>query len=215
MKWSIFKYALIVLLLLIISTYAKAERTSLKLSQERRSKWEKLIPDYHKLQYAGSMGFLSVGTGWAYGKHNNWETEILLGFVPRYRTEDISLTATLKQNYIPFHLDLDKKRPGKWVLAPLTASIYFNKIFGEHFWTELPERYPEKYYVLATNLRFNISVGQSITYQLSPNKYAKKSISFFYEVCTNDCYMIEAIQDRTIGLKEILSLSLGIKIDMY
>ena len=145
MKWSIFKYALIVLLLLIISTYAKAERTSLELSQERRSKWEKLIPDYHKLQYAGSMGFLSVGTGWAYGKHNNWETEILLGFVPRYRTEDISLTATLKQNYIPFHLDLDKKRNGKWVLAPLTASIYFNKIFGEHFWTELPERYPEKY----------------------------------------------------------------------
>ena len=214
MKWSIFKYALIVLLLVTL-TDARAERSFNELSEKRRSKWEKLIPDYHKLQYAGAMGFLSVGTGWAYGKHNSWETEILIGFVPRYRTEDISLTATLKENYIPFHIDLDKKKHGKWVLAPLTASLYINKIFGEHFWTELPERYPEKYYVLATNLRFNVSIGQGITYRLNPNKYAGKSISFFYEVGTNDCYLIEAIQDRSIGLKEILSLSLGIKIDMY
>lgn len=214
MKWSIFKCILIGWIL-FSSTDTWAERSSKELSDLRRSKWDKLIPDYHKLQYAGSMGFLSLGTGWTYGKHNNWETEFLIGVVPRYRTEDISITATLKENYIPFHLDLDQKKPGKWVFAPLTASIYFNKIFGEHFWTELPERYPEKYYVLATNLRFNVSLGQSITYGLRANKYAGKSISFFYEVGTNDCYIIEAIQDKSIRMKDILSLSLGIKIDMY
>ena len=30
------------------------------------SRWEKLIPRYTKLQFAGSMGMLSLGTGWNY-----------------------------------------------------------------------------------------------------------------------------------------------------
>lgn len=48
-----------------------------------KSHWEKIIPRYSKLQYAGSMGMLSLGTGWNYGR-DHWETDIWLGLVPRY-----------------------------------------------------------------------------------------------------------------------------------
>ena len=34
------------------------------------SRWEKLIPRYTKLQFAGSMGMLSLGTGWNYYRNH-------------------------------------------------------------------------------------------------------------------------------------------------
>ena len=48
-----------------------------------RSAWEALIPTHTKIQYAGGMGLLSWGIGWDYGKRGQWETDLLLGFIPR------------------------------------------------------------------------------------------------------------------------------------
>lgn len=47
-----------------------------------RRAWEALIPTHTKLQYAGGMGLLSWGIGWDYGKRGQWETDLLLGFIP-------------------------------------------------------------------------------------------------------------------------------------
>lgn len=35
-----------------------------------RKHWEALIPTHTKIQFAGNMGLLSLGTGWDYGKRN-------------------------------------------------------------------------------------------------------------------------------------------------
>lgn len=61
------------------------------------SRWEKLIPHYTKLQFAGSMGMLSLGTGWNYYR-NHWETDVYLGIVPR--NSDRHAMATLHSNRI-------------------------------------------------------------------------------------------------------------------
>lgn len=66
-----------------------------------RRAWEALIPTHTKLQYAGGMGLLSWGIGWDYGKRGQWETDLLLGFIPRYSSKHFKMTMTLKQNYIP------------------------------------------------------------------------------------------------------------------
>lgn len=47
-----------------------------------RKHWESLIPTHTKLQFAGNMGLLSLGTGWDYGKRNQWETDIFSVFCP-------------------------------------------------------------------------------------------------------------------------------------
>ena len=52
-----------------------------------RKSWDKLIPEYGKIQYAGNMGLLSFGTGWDYGKRKQWETDLLFGFVPKYESK--------------------------------------------------------------------------------------------------------------------------------
>ena len=52
-----------------------------------RKNWERIIPTHSKIQYAGNMGLLSFGTGWDYGKRNEWETDLLLGFIPKYSSK--------------------------------------------------------------------------------------------------------------------------------
>lgn len=48
-----------------------------------RKNWERIIPTHAKIQYAGNMGLLSFGTGWDYGKRNQWET----GYIARIHPE--------------------------------------------------------------------------------------------------------------------------------
>ena len=43
----------------------RAERHQRKLEQYK-SGWNRLIPKYQNVQYAGSMGLLSLGVGWDY-----------------------------------------------------------------------------------------------------------------------------------------------------
>lgn len=73
-----------------------------------RKNWERIIPTHAKIQYAGNMGLLSFGTGWDYGKRNQWETDILLGFIPKYSSKKTKVTMTLKQNYMPWSINIGK-----------------------------------------------------------------------------------------------------------
>ena len=109
MKWSIFKYALCAGLMLIwFSPEVSAQQAPAELNSKYdkrvhryRRNWEKLIPTHTKIQFAGNMGLLSFGTGWDYGKKNQWETDIFFGFVPKYDSKRAKATMTLKQNISP------------------------------------------------------------------------------------------------------------------
>lgn len=52
-----------------------------------RKHWESLIPTHTKLQFAGNMGLLSLGTGWDYGKRNQWETDIFFRYSAQVRLQ--------------------------------------------------------------------------------------------------------------------------------
>lgn len=172
-----------------------------------RSFWAKLIPSHHKLQFAGSMGVLSLGVGWDYGKKNQWETDLFVGYLPKFEGKKGHVTLTLKENYIPWRMELGKKR---LVLEPFTVSLYINKILGEEFWSKEPDRYPDRYYGIATNLRFNLAFGQRINFKIKPIALSNQ-IGLFYEVNTNDLYVISYFTNKYLTLTDIFSLSLGIK----
>ena len=74
----------------------------------------------------------------------------------------------------------------------------------------MPEKYPENYYFWAVNTRFHIFMGEAISLKLK-EKMIGKEVAFFYEFNTNDLYLISAIQNKTIGLKDIVSLSFGLR----
>ena len=71
-----------------------------------RKGWNSLIPTHNKIQYAGNMGMFSFGTGWDYGKRDQWETDLFFGFIPKHDSHRAKMTMTLKQNYMPWSLEL-------------------------------------------------------------------------------------------------------------
>lgn len=177
-----------------------------------RKHWQGLIPTQLIVQNAGNMGFLSAGIGWNYGRHNQWETNLLLGYLPEYESSRGKLTMTLKQNYIPWSIYV---KDG-WSIEPLSCGLYLNTVFGHEFWDRQPGRYPDKYYeFLSTKVRANIFVGQRVTKIIPYNKRKKiKSITAFYEVSTCDLYIRAMIIDRYLSLWDILGLSVGVKVQM-
>lgn len=207
MKSFNIKPILILFPFLLVSLCLQAQDDRYAKRIERyTSFWEKLIPRYTKLQFAGSMGMLSVGTGWNYGK-DHWETDFLLGLVPRNSDRHAMATITLKQNYIPWHIPLHER----FSLEPLTCGLYINTLLDKDFWVRNPDRYPNGYYTFSTRVRTHIFVGQRITLNLKSKKRWNKSISLFYELSTCDLYLISAATNHYLKPRDYLSLSFGAK----
>lgn len=171
-----------------------------------RERWNRLIPRYAKLQFAGGMGVISAGVGWDYGRKRQWETDVLIGLLPRFSSANASATFTLKQNYIPWKLPVS----GRWSVEPLATGLYVNKLTARNFWGREPEKYGGPYYRFATNMRVSVFLGQRVTYSFS-NSRRRKSVTAFYEISSNDLYLVSAFTNRSLGLDDILVLSFGLK----
>ena len=173
-----------------------------------RRNWERIIPTHSKIQFAGNMGLLSFGTGWDYGKHNQWETDLLLGFIPKYSSKKAKITMTLKQNYMPWSINIGKG----FSTEPLTCGLYMNTVFGDQFWVNEPDRYPKGYYGFSSKVRFHIFMGQRLTYDIDPQRrFLAKSVTFFYEISTCDLYVVSAATNSYLRPRDYLSLSFGLK----
>ena len=169
-----------------------------------RRNWERIIPTHSKIQYAGNMGLLSFGTGWDYGKRNQWETDVLLGFIPKYSSKKAKVTMTLKQNYMPWSINIGKG----FSTEPLACGLYVNTVFGNQFWVNEPERYPKGYYGFSSKVRFHVFMGQRLTYDIDPQRrFMAKSVTFFYEISTCDLYVISAVNNSYLRPRDYLSLS--------
>lgn len=177
--------------------------------EEKKAFWAKLIPDHHKLQFAGGMGMFNLSTGWSYGRKSQWETDLYLGFIPKFSSNRTKLTMTLKQTYIPWQIDLNEH----FSFNPLTTGLYMNTVLDPNFWVEEPDKYPDLYYKFSTRIRFHAFMGQSWNYTPIVSR-PNRCISFFYEVSACDLYIISAVPNKSINLSDILVLSLGVKVKL-
>lgn len=131
-----------------------------------RQNWESLIPTQLILQTCGNMGLFSVGVGWDYGKRGQWETQLLFGYIPKYSSHSAKMTITLKENYIPWSINLKKG----WSFEPLECGLYFNTVIGQDFWTKQPTKYQSGYYPFSTRIRPNIFIGERFSKEIPKNK---------------------------------------------
>ena len=210
----------IIAILLLLGTNSWAEndktdkdRQARKDNKEERirNRWNDLVPKQNKLQFAGSMGMFSGSIGWYYGKKNQWETDVFLGFIPKSKSQNLHVTFTVKETFTPWRKSINDNLE----FEPLTTGIYINKIFGEYFWNKLPKKYPNGYYFWAVNTRFNVFIGQALTFKLKKTPLSGKELSFYYELSTNDLYLISAVGNRSISAFDIMGLSLGIRYRMF
>ena len=218
---------LITSLLLLLFTLQITAGDSIYVQQSHESKydmrirryrkhWAGLIPTQFVIQNAGNMGLLSAGLGWNYGSRRQWETDLMVGFIPKHQSTRTKMTMTLKENYIPWSItpraDFNKQK--MLSVEPLTVSIYINTVYGDEFWKNQPNRYPDKYYeFMSTKFRLNLALGQRITMNIPEKMRVRHSrVSLFYEVSSCDLYIRSMFQDSRVKLKDIIGLSLGIKL---
>ena len=211
MKLYNIKKLLYITFIFLLMPFSISAQSKYEQHVERyQSAWQKLIPRYTKLQFAGSMGLLSAGIGWDYGKKHQWETDVMLGFVPHY-TSKAKATFTLKQNYMPWKVNLGNN----FSMEPLTCGLYVNTVLSGDFWVREPDRYPHGYYNFSTKIRSNIFAGQRFTYNFDMDKvHIAKAVTFFYEIGTSDLYIVSAFGNSYLKPKDYLHLSLGLKLQI-
>lgn len=192
-------------------TVVKHSRYDKRIHRYRRY-WGALIPTQTVLQTCGNMGLFSFGVGWDYGKHQQWETQLLFGYIPKYDSNSAKMTITLKQNYIPWSVTMGHG----WAFEPLECGLYFNTVLGSDFWTKQPSKYGSGYYPFSTRIRPNIFVGERFMVDVPENRRKfVKSVTFFYELSTNDIYFMRFYRNGSAGFWDVFGLSLGIKTQLF
>ncbi len=174
--------------------------------------WHSLTPRRVVIQYAGGIGFVSAGLGWAYGSHNSWETDFMLGYVPPYTTGRGKLTITARETYVPFDFRIyDAVR-----MQPLAVSMYFNVITGHEFWMSEPTRYPHKYYGFSSGIRSGISLGQRLHLRIPAEKRRRfNDVMFYYDFNACDIDIAAFASNHSVSLWDIVNISLGVKFTVF
>jgi hypothetical protein len=172
-------------------------------AQELKKTTFKIIRSHWTAQFAGSMGVLALGPGFVYGP---WDSEVLLGYVPKFDTQKVKYTLNFRQTYKPFKLNLGRNAS----LYPLRTGMFVNTTIGKEFWMSSPEKYPTKYYTFSTKLRLNVFAGQELSLHLKSKNL--ESLLFFYDVHTSDHYLMSRVQNTYLRKRNYLGLALGMKV---
>ena len=173
--------------------------------------WERLLPTHVKAQYAGGMGFLSAGYGWDYGRKCRWETDMMIGVLPKAYSDRTHMTFTLKQNYIPWSIRCGERFA---VETPVVRHLHELHL-GRGFWIREPDRYPgDQYYNFTSRLRFHLYVGQRFTFYLKGDSLLRH-ITLFYEFSANDWTSSPSAGTGVSDWTKSSNFSVGIKFQLF
>ncbi len=189
----------------------KIDRYEYRLERHQRF-LHSLIPDFYRIQYAGSTGLFNIGCGWDYGKRSQNETDIMFGYVPKYDKDSHFFTFTLRQTYVPCTKLLYKDVIS---FQPLSCGAFLNSVLDSRYWIREPDRYPNaSYYLFSSKVRVHLFVGQRYTLHIPKHKrFLVSKVSAIWELSTCDFYIVSKTVNRTFPICDALSLSFGIKLE--
>lgn len=169
--------------------------------------WQKLMPEIFTMQYAGNIAMFSAGFGWNYGKSDQWETNLLLGFLPKQNNYHHYWTFTLREVYNPWTVNPHKL----FDITPLSVNLSLNSILHHDFWMSEPDRYPQGYYGFSSRMRFQLGIGQRFTINIPEHRrWLHSHFSVYYEFSTSDLYLRQKFLNKSIPLKDIIALGIGV-----
>ncbi|WP_018476494.1 hypothetical protein [Pontibacter roseus] len=170
---------------------------------------EKIRSTYHaKVQFAGHLGFLSVGAGRSFFQEK-LETDLFLGYLPEKIGGDRIFTAALKATYVP--LKPIPVRSLDW--QPLRTGLQLGYTLGsDYFAFEPHDKYPKSYYGFSTALHLYYFLGGQVNF----TRVEKLSrFGAYYEVGTNVEYLVSYIQNpKYLGPGKIFNLALGVRMKL-
>lgn len=182
-----------------------------KRIETAKDHWMKLLPNISVVQYAGNIGFFSVGMGWDYGKRDRWETHLMLGILPKEVMSDNMLTLTIRENLCPWEIKFNEHV--SW--NPANFSLALNTVFNDEFWYTETERYPGDYYRFSSKVRIQLGLGGQFNLYLKDNKMLTDRLSFYYEVSSYDLAIISYVPNRYLEFYDIIALGIGLKYKFF
>ena len=164
-----------------------------------------LVPDYVKLQYAGSIGWVSVGGGYdLLGQRVH--AGLNYGYVPRQMGGGLHLLSA-SLFYTPVKLKASKTV----TIKPLDVGVKAVYHFGDQFYLNWPERFPRNYYWWKSALRLHLALESSVTHVIK-DAGKIKSLTAYIEFNTNDLYLISYVLNPSVSVTDIIKVGCGVRI---
>ena len=168
------------------------------------------IPNQATLQFAGSIGLMSLGVGYT-NSHDNLNLQVGYGYVPESAGGRLDILHA-KLLYKPFTVKL-----GSFTLwRPLNPGGFISYTLNEGFYGKWPEhQYPKDYYWWNSAMRLHASISSEISLGTLPSNRLVKSYAFYVEANTNDLYIASFLTNRSyLSVWDILKLGAGVKINL-
>jgi hypothetical protein len=190
------KFYYVLLVSLLISAFAIGQRKN----------WA--VPDFAVMQYAGSIGTVSVGAGYDVFK-SKARFSMHYGVVPKTMGGPLNV----------FSLKLFCKPASFTVwnrvkMNPFDVGVMGSFHYGDNFEERWPEGvHPKGYYWWNPALRLHIGMESSVTYQF-PKDHRLRSITGYYEFNTNELYFVSYIQNtENVRFWDIVKIGTGVRIN--
>ena len=188
----------IILIVLSFNTAAFSANISQTENDSPQRKW--YLPRDTKIQYAGNIGFMSVGATYYLAK--DWYRVSLMYGMASGRHEVKTLnTVALKNTFL-----IKKIKFKDFTIAP-TAGLSINIGSTHNTYRKLPEHFPDDYY-FQNKIHFAPFFG-ALVYHPLPFKTIT-GMDFYFEIGTVDNFLLEAIRTDYVKYSEIWNLALGL-----
>lgn len=146
-------------------------------------------PDFIQIQYAGSIGYVSLGAGYDIFR-NKARWSFHYGHIPPSKGGELNIAAT-KLKFIPKQYSLSEKVS----INPFDVGLMVSYHMGSDFRSRWPDhRYPENYYWWQTSFRFHLTIESSATFQLRKHTVFKE-LTTFVELNSNELYLVSLFQN--------------------
>jgi hypothetical protein len=170
-----------------------------------------LIPDAAIAQFAGSIGYFSIGAGYEIFKSKRGYLDFNYGYVPASKGGELH-AITVKAAYKTFEIEL-----GNWgKLYPFNPGIFLSYTFHEDLSFKFnPSQYPQGYYDWLPALRPHLSISNELEFSMAeiPHNLGIKKVGLYTEFNTNDFYIVNYFQNvSALSLTDIFQLGVGIRL---
>jgi hypothetical protein len=161
------------------------------------------VPGFVPVQYAGNIGFISTGVGYA-SRLRNYELALMYGYAPKSMAGAVIQTLTAKNTFPIIRYPLKNNE----VLIPYLGLGVSFEIGGNAFF-RMPSHFPESYYDYPKNLRFLAYGGAKVQHLFDDDFYGLRGVELFAEAGTIDLYIWYKVMSHEIRTNDIFSVAIG------
>lgn len=169
-----------------------------------------LIPDAAIVQYAGSIGYVSVGAGYELFGNGRGNMDVNYGYVPKSKGGDLHIFSA-KFAYRPFVI-----RIKDWAtIYPINPGVFISYTTNDELSFNFPtDNYPKGYYYWSEAVRPHLSFSNEfkLHHKKLLDKSGLKALSIYSEFNTNDYYLVNIFQNaKTLPVGDIFKLGIGLR----